>query len=189
MKVGVRSQEFASAPLYRRVLGDDFDRMPKPLQRMHDLKGEIIAKGLADIERGKNLPARLIAALVGFPEEGREIPVQVVFRTENGRETWRRKFGGRPFFSTQEEGTGRFDRLLCERFGPFAFGLALVLEEGRLKLVVRRWTFFGLPLPRAWAPKGDSYEHAADGRFNFHVEIVVPLAGLVVRYRGWLMPV
>jgi hypothetical protein len=64
----------------------------------------------------------------------------------------------------------------------------LVLQEGRLKLVVRRWSIFGLPLPRALAPKGDSYEHAADGRFNFHVEIALPFVGLVVRYRGWLAP-
>jgi len=79
--------------------------------------------------------------------------------------------------------------LLCERFGPFAFGLALVLEGERLKLVVRRWSFLGLQLPRALAPGGEAYEHAADGRFNFHVEITLPVVGLIVRYRGWLMPV
>ncbi len=186
---GMRKQEPMSAPLYRRLLGEAYDRMPEPLRHMHDLKGEMVAKGLAEVERGRSFVARLVAAVIGFPEEGREIPVQVEFRTENGREIWRRVFGARAFVSTQEEGAGRFERLLCERFGPFAFGLALVLEEGRLKLVVRRWTFFGLPLPRAWAPNGDSYEYAADGRFNFHVEIVLPLAGLVVRYRGWLMPV
>ena len=31
-------------------------------------------------------------------------------------------------------------------------------------------------------------ESAEDGRFNFHVEISHPLTGLIVRYRGWLVP-
>jgi len=29
---------------------------------------------------------------------------------------------------------------------------------------------------------------ADGGRFNFHVEIGLPLIGRIVRYRGWLMP-
>jgi len=27
-----------------------------------------------------------------------------------------------------------------------------------------------------------------DGRFRFHVEIGLPLLGLIVAYRGWLVP-
>ena len=90
--------------------------------------------------------------------------------------------------STQEEGRGRFERLVCERFGPFCFGLALVLDGGRMNLVVRRWTAFGIPMPLSWAPGGNAYEHAEDGRFHFHVEIGLPLIGMIVRYRGWLVP-
>jgi hypothetical protein len=186
---GTRSDQPASATLYRRMLDKAYDRMPEPLRRMHDLKSEMSAVGLAQVERGTNWLARFVAMLMRFPEQGQDIPVRVDFRRDGDCEIWRRTFGGRSFFSTQEEGQGRFERLLCERFGPFAFGLALVLEEGRLKLVVRRWSVFGLPLPRALAPDGDAYEHAADGRFNFHVEIVLPVVGLIVRYRGWLMPV
>lgn len=99
-----------------------------------------------------------------------------------------RDFAGRRFVSTQERGVGRFDGLLCERFGPFAFGLALLLEGERLSLVVRRWTFLGLPLPRRWAPSGDVYETVDNGRFRFHVDIAHPLLGRIVRYRGWLVP-
>ena len=52
---------------------------------------------------------------------------------------------------------------------------------------VRRWRVFGLPLPLRLAPRGDSYEHAEDGRFHFRVEIGHPLTGFIVRYRGWLV--
>jgi hypothetical protein len=88
----------------------------------------------------------------------------------------------------QWEGRGRFDRLLCERFGPLVFGLATVLDGERLRLLVRRWTLLGVPLPMAFAPRVDSYETVVDGRFRFHVEIGHPLLGLIVRYAGWLAP-
>jgi hypothetical protein len=47
---------------------------------------------------------------------------------------------------------------------------------------------FGIPLPPAMAPRSNAYEFARDGRFHFHVEIGHPVTGLIVRYRGWLVP-
>jgi hypothetical protein len=177
---------FARLPLYRRVLGDAWDRLPEPIRAMHDLRDERTATGTATIERGTGWPARLVARLFGFPQAGRDVPVTVTFRRREGAEVWRRRFAGRSFASVQSAGRGRFDKLLAERFGPFVFGLALVLEEDRLRLVLRRWSFLGVPLPLWLAPRGDSHEHADQDRFNFHVEISHPLMGLIVRYRGWL---
>ncbi len=76
--------------------------------------------------------------------------------------------------------------MLRERFGPLTFELALVLEDAKLCLVVRRWSLCGLPLPLILAPAGDSYETVIDDRFHFHVEIRHRLIGLIVGYRGWL---
>jgi uncharacterized protein DUF4166/saccharopine dehydrogenase-like protein len=185
---GVRETPDASAPLYRRLLGDAYAALPAPIRAMHDLTGTLTAEGRASIERGTHPLARAIAAAVGFPPAGRDVPVKVEFTLRDGCEVWRRDFAGRTFASTQEEGRGHFDRLLCERFGPFAFGIALVCEPGRLNLVVRRWSAFGIPLPRALAPIGVAYESVEDGRFRFHVEIRLRLIGLIVRYRGWLVP-
>jgi hypothetical protein len=66
--------------------------------------------------------------------------------------------------------------------------LALVLVDGQLRLIARHWDFLGVPLPLVLAPRGESYETEEDGRFHFHVQISLPFAGLVVRYRGWLVP-
>ena len=176
------------APLYRRLLGDAWSRLPEPVRAMHDLDAELTADGIASVERGKGLLARLAGWLIGFPPAGEDVPVSVSFGVHDGKEHWQRTFAGRRFASTQEQGRGRFDGLLCERFGPLAAGMALVLEDGRMRLVVRRWSVFGIPMPLALAPRGDSYEFAEDGRFNFHVEIRHPLAGLIVAYRGWLVP-
>jgi hypothetical protein len=99
------------------------------------------------------------------------VPVQVSFEPTARGEVWTRTFGGKAFSSLHTEGRGLSERLLCERFGPLTFGLALVVDREKLLLVVRRWSFFGLPLPPGLAPGGLSYEYAADGRFCFHVEI------------------
>jgi hypothetical protein len=112
----------------------------------------------------------------------------VVLRRRGQGEIWRRSFAGRSFSSVQTEGKGRFDGLVVERFGPVAFGFALVLEGERLRLVLRRWRLFGIPLPLALAPRADAFEAASDGRFHFHVAISHPLTGPIVRYQGWLVP-
>lgn len=184
---GVRETSRAPMPLYRRLLGDAYAALPAPIKAMHDLDGRLDVDGRATVERGTNPAARLIATVMGFPPAGRDIPVTVTFRLHDGRETWTRSFAGRTFSSTQEDGQGSFERLLCERFGPFAFGIALVCEGDRLRLVVRRWTVFGLPLPLWLAPIGAAHESAENGRFNFFVEIKLRLIGLIVRYQGWLM--
>lgn len=185
---GTRATLPASLPLYRRLLGEAYEALPAPLRAIHDLNGAMVADGTATVTRGTGLLARIAAAVVGFPQAGEDVPVKVAFKVENGRERWTRTFAGRAFHSTQEQGRGRFEWLVCERFGLLCAGMALVLDEGKLRLVVRRWSVFGIPLPLCLAPGGDSYEYAEDGRFHFHVEIGHPFTGLIVGYRGWLVP-
>jgi hypothetical protein len=182
------TQTTGTLPLYRRLLGDAYDALPAPLRAMHDLNGAMSGEGSATVTRGKGLLAPLMAAAIGFPRAGENVPVRVAFKAEHGRERWTRTFAGRSFHSTQEQGRARFEWLVCERFGPVNAGMALVLEDGKLRLIVRRWSVFGIPLPVMLAPRGDSYEYAENGRFHFHVEIGVPLIGLIVSYRGWLVP-
>lgn len=175
-----------NAPLYRRILGGAWNTLPVPLRKMHDIRHETIVEGRARIERGTTAASRLIAALFRFPQAGEDVPVRVTFSVRDGAETWRRSFAGRWFSSVQSIGSGRSERLLVERFGPFEFGLALVISGERLSLVVRNWRFLGVPLPLWWAPRGEAYEFAENGVFHFHVEIIHRWTGLIVRYQGWL---
>jgi Domain of unknown function (DUF4166) len=185
---GVRETSSLPKPLYRRLLGAAYDTLPPTLQRLHDLDRHLVAGGRAKVERGAGIFARLIAAAVGFPQAGNDIPVTIDFRCDKRREVWRRNFAGRVFSSTQEEGRGGFDRLLCERFGPATFGFALVVEPGRLRLLVRRWSLFGFTIPIMLAPKCEAYEYEEQGRFHFFVDLGSRWIGLIVRYQGWLEP-
>ncbi|QWT21486.1 DUF4166 domain-containing protein [Bacillus sp. NP157] len=185
---GFRADD-ATAPLYRRVLGNAFDTLPATLQALHGIAGHRQWRGHADVRHGSGILARIVRALVGFPKAGSHVPVTVTFTPEaDGAERWTRSFGFRDFSSLQALGRGRGAHLLTERFGVASFALALVVDNGRLALVPRRWSVLGIPMPRFLLPRGVSHEYEADGRFHFDVEISAPLVGLIVHYQGELQP-
>ena len=75
---------------------------------------------------------------------------------------------------------------MCKRFGPFVFGIDLVVEKNELHLVLKNWSLWVTPLPICLAPKVVSFETEHNGRFQFFVEIAHRFTGLIVRYQGWL---
>ena len=175
------------APLYKRMLGEAWDALPPPLAAMHNLpSGELKAEGTARVETGNNIFARLLAAVYGFPRAGESVPLKVSFHRRDDGELWQRDFAGRKFSTFQSEGRGYADKLLVEKFGPVTFWMALVLKEGRLHVVTRRWSIFGILLPLAFAPKSSVYEYADRDVFCFHVEVKHWLMGLILRYEGRL---
>ncbi len=178
----------ADAPLYQRVLDSAWDRLPAPVRAMHDWRGTRQVAGRARVEVGGGMLAGLLRWLIGFPAGQSDVPVMVHFTEHAGIETWQRDFAGQRFVSYQSAGTGRFERLIVERFGPFRFGLAVVADADSLRLIVRRWSCLGLVLPLWLAPTSAATETADNDRFNFNVAISHAWVGLIVRYAGWLVP-
>ncbi len=173
-----------SKSLYTNILGSAWANVPPGIRAMHE--GLAAAHGRASVERGRGLIGRLAAAFVGFPKAVADTPVSVRFDVSPQGEIWTRTFGDERFSSRQFAGRGRSEGLLCERFGVLTFAMALVSEDERLSLVLRRWSAFGIALPMWLCPRSDSYETVVDGIFRFHVEISHPLTGLIVKYEGWL---
>jgi hypothetical protein len=177
---------FAAPSLYAQLLGEAWAALPLEVRAMHDWRGRVEARGTATVERGSSVLARLVGKAIGFPAASSATPVTVRFSARDGVETWTRTFGAERFSSTQFAGRGRTANLLCERFAPFTFAMALVVTNGRLSLVVRSWRMLGMPLPLWLCPRTEAHESVADGLFSFHVEIRHRLTGLIVRYRGSL---
>jgi Domain of unknown function (DUF4166)/Saccharopine dehydrogenase NADP binding domain len=186
IQFGERDDTPRDQPLYQRILGSAWEALPATLRAMHSVGTSLTVSGLADVTRGTGWLASSVASLIGFPTPGTDVPVEVAFTVTPTRETWARRFASRAFSSEQFAGTGRFERLVCERFGPVTLALALVVEAARLRLVVRGWSFLGIPLPRALAPRCDAHEEEIDGCFHFDVAIGHRWTGLIVHYRGWL---
>jgi hypothetical protein len=182
---GFRSDE-SSEPLYRQVLGSAFDALPSRLKELHGSSAPRRWSGQAEVRHGSGLLARVIRALLGFPQAAASVPVTVTFSPEGGAERWVRSFDGKDFSSLQSLGTGRTEHLLVERFGVASFALALVLDSGKLSLIPRRWSLLGIPMPTFLLPRGASFEYEEAGRFYFDVEISAPVVGLIVTYKGSL---
>jgi hypothetical protein len=184
---GLRDEPPPSTPIQQRILGAAWNQLPRAIAAMHEVTSAHVAEGRADVDRGTGLVAKLIAAAIGLPKPGRNVPVSVRFEQVNDAELWTRTFGNRSFSSMLFEARGRTAGLLCERFGSITFRMALAVRNDRVDLVPRGWTLFGVPMPRWLSPRTTAYETVQDGRFRFFVEIRLPWGALIVRYRGWLV--
>ena len=181
-------RDMPGASLYQRLLGSAYAQLPASVQALHAPSAAKRWSGTASVERGGGLLSRLLGNVFGFPAAGEAVPVSVEFTAEAGGERWTRTFAGRRFSSLQTQGQGRNEALLVERFGAVSVALALLVDNGRLQLVPRRWSILDLPLPRALMPGDNSFEYEVDGRFVFDVEIGAPVVGRIVHYRGTLEP-
>lgn len=179
-------------PLYQQVLGDAWHKTDSPIRLLHLTPAPCNFSGLCHVQRGQGFLAKLVANVIGFPRPGYNQPIEVTFASEvtaNGAkaERWTRKISGRFFSSQMSLGKGRWQHLLCERFGIATYAIALVPNEGAVDLVLRGWSLWGCPMPLFLAPSVTASESAEDGRFNFHIDISHPLLGLIVRYHGHLI--
>lgn len=78
------------------------------------------------------------------------------------------------------------DGLLCEKLGLVRFGFRLTVEESVLVWHVVRVHALGLPLPARWFDAVQARESESEGRYRFDVSAAMPVAGVLVHYRGWL---
>lgn len=170
-------------PLYARLLGPAFAALPESVRALHDFVGDAGAAGRGRVERGRGLFARMLARAMHMPPPG-STPLHVAFAERDGIERWTRDFGGHVFASELKESRGR----LVERFGALHFLFDLPAGPDGLAMRLCGWSAFGVPLPRALAPRIAARESQEAGRFRFDVEVSFPWGGRIVRYSGWLVP-
>lgn len=178
----VRQEYVLPDPLYRRVMGDRFDRLPPAVRRMHEVLRDGGASGEAEVLGAVHPLGRLIARIMRFPQPGRH-ELHVSFAERDGEERWTRQFGTTSFASV----LSREDGALIERFGPLRFVFDLPSDNHGLEMTMKAWAFGRLPLPLALAPRSCAREWEELGRFNFDVPIELPLMGRIVHYKGWLL--
>jgi uncharacterized protein (TIGR01777 family) len=177
----------AKQPLFQQALGDaTYAALPSSLRDFHALDAAPVWSGVADVDGGTSVIARVARMVFGLPKAGRDIPISVTVERAGKEEKWTRSFGGSRFVSRMKlSGPGH----VTEAIGPLGFDLALGCDGASVAMPVVGWRLFGVPLPGALAPRSNSKEFAdADGRYRFDVRLSMPLVGLLAHYRGWLRP-
>jgi hypothetical protein len=168
-------------PLFHRLMGAPFESLAPLLRSIHG-GGTKTYLGRCEVIRGTGLLSRLCAAVASLPPAGASVPLSVSITSHARGEIWDRSFDGKRMRSALSDRDG----FLEERLGPsvFRFTLAGSPEAIEWKLVGVR--SFGVPLPLAWFDKVRALESLDGGRYRFDVRAELPIAGLLVHYRGTL---
>lgn len=175
---------------FQSILGADFSQLPQPVRRLHGLAEGADTAGRAEITAPRNPFAWLLCRLAGLPLPGSDVPVTVSFHPDRrGGEYWRRRFAGRRYASAMHAGEGADAGLLVERFWPFIYVHQLAATAKGVAWRLVKWRLFGVPLPRWTLPTVNCFESADGERFVFDIDVVFPMIGPVIHYRGWLLPV
>src|SRR5262245_33768858 len=169
-----------------RALGRAFDLLPDAIRRAHLVDERLLLQGRASVDGAASAIGRALAWLLGFPRHAADVPVTVEMRVDEAGETWTRTVGGRSFRSRLAPFVGR---RITERLGVVTFDLMLTASPAGLDLAIVAGRLGPVPLPRALLPRSLARERVdAAGRFCFDVPIALPGLGLLVQYRGVLVP-
>lgn len=188
--------DYSDTGIYQGYLGTErYHQLPASLKHFHDVDGQPLWHGRAEIISGTSIGARIISKLVGFPSSGKDVPITVsVNRGINPdnvmHEEWTRNFAGNEFSSKLSVD---HDGIFRERFGPLSFEIGLDVLDGEIVMPVKGWAidtpFGAIPMPLGLAPISQTREFANEqGTFNFDVKVSLPFFGLLAHYRGKLQP-
>lgn len=167
--------------LFERLLGDAFTTLAPRVRKLHRDVGTRRYRGEVVVARGRHVLARLCAWATRLPPAGTG-PIEVEIAADASGERWSRHVGGHVMRSFLRERDG----CLHERLGLVTFVFRLRAREGAIDWSVIGVRALGLPLPARWFNGVAAREGEDAGRYTFDVRAALPLAGLLVHYRGWL---
>jgi uncharacterized protein DUF4166 len=170
--------------LYERLLGATWDNLPELVRRLHQACG-IRAEGSFRVRRGNRFASGL-AWLAQLPAACDAVELLLTVSPSSGREQWQRLFARRAFTTMQWADNG----CLIERVGLSEVRLRLQVIDGalhyRTERVVLRLGPLRVPLPRWLAPRITACETPDGSHLRVHVDVVLPLVGLLIAYDGVL---
>jgi hypothetical protein len=187
IEVQSTDQKMLTGAFEKAMGAKSFAALPGPIRAFHDPAGHPVWMGEASVERGRSLASRIVAKVIGLPEAAQKHKVKVsVERAADNSEEWTREFSGNQFSSKMRLSR---DGKLQEKFGPLSFTLGLRGSEKGSELPILNGRAFGIPIPKWSLPTSTASEFLDEqGRFRFDVRLGLPFFGLLVHYRGWLVP-
>jgi hypothetical protein len=184
-------REIGTRPLYQRLLGEDWERLPLRMRNMHLAGERLRAEGLFDVTIGNGFFSRLFARAMGIRQSQSGCIARLNIQRQDDREQWSREIGPVRLETIQGmSGDGR----LVEQFGSLELlfelrlSASLFYEQSACALRLGRHR---IPLPVWLSPRVEAVEMEDNSGAGVKVEIAIyaPLSGLVASYSGCIAPV
>jgi hypothetical protein len=183
----------ASLTLYQRLLGPQFDLLPRVLRQFHSRPDGGLAQGSVAVQRGSGFVRHTMATALRLPTAGTLIPLRLQVIPQADGEHWIRHFGDQCLETRQWCERG----LLIEKAGPllFAFKVTATMTSLSFEMVQNRVAFpysrFGFPLVVPFLrvsalATGD--ETVGPEEWRIRVEMQMPLLGTLTTYSGEIRP-
>jgi Domain of unknown function (DUF4166) len=171
-------------PIFARILAKDFASLPPPIQQMHDDRDEKLFTGHCDIEHDQGFLGSLIRKIARLPSAGNNIPLTVKINRHGNSEVWRRQFANQTMTSQLWcDGI-----LLRERLGPATLHFQLRVLDQTVQWRLSKISVFGIALPVSLCKGVRAEESVRHGHYYFDVQAKLPWIGMLVCYRGVLLP-
>lgn len=169
-------------PLYRRILGSDFERLPDVLKDFHS--GPRQAEGEFKVTLAGGVIRSIVRTLSRLPNKPFEGKGILDVESTPPGEVWTRDIGDWRFKTRQWESDG----LLFEKNRLLTLVFQVAKTAGGMTFRQVRASWWKLPLPRLFAPRIQAVVCAESNEWLVTVKIAMPLVGEVVRYEGRLAP-
>lgn len=184
MSLAHRHVATVDAPLYERVLGDDWHLVEDEIQRAH-LQGERVrGRGSAQVSTGSSLLAQLLCRLLRLPRAG-TYAATVDVRREGSAEVWTRCFGGYHVKTTQVQ---LRSGVIRERFRWMEFAISVKPFEKSITYDSMAAHFrvgpMAIPLPKFLRPKICGRESATATGNHVDVSVFFPVNRVLISYVG-----
>jgi hypothetical protein len=168
--------------------GERFYELHPLLQQLHQnggcLAGEVIVKQPAGLA---GVIGRTIANKMGIPISREPQIFSVAIKHQEDGLHWNRCFNQKDTMRSLFCPVGTIDDgYWLESTGAVSFHLGVDIKDGGWYWCCKKIMFKGLPLPLWLFPRVNAYKVIENGRYRFHVAIVVPILGEVLSYSGLL---
>jgi hypothetical protein len=168
--------------LYQRILGDDYERLPRQLRRLHGMTDPGEWRGQFTIAGGDGLVRRLILRALRLPLPGENVETVLRITSNDTGELWMRQFGDRVLRTRQwQEG-----RLLIEEAGPMRFAFRLAGDEEGMTFATDHTRMLGVRMPQRLSVRVDAAVRGLETGWHVKVAIARPLLGRILTYSGEL---